>query len=718
MKLSKINRYLVVEISGAYFVIVAGFGVLLFLNNLSFTPEQLAIFKKLYLELGAIAFLLTVGVPLYFVRLIQKELLRSKKNKELALQSKWLNLIVHGHYFMGLFELFLHFSAYLIGILVIKAGPGISNIQIFQALSAAIAICITFGIVVTLIVKKATLASITSYNSLASLIDVKESFFKKLLALNSAFFLIIVFVFGFINLSDNLKVLENNQMDEILMTDHNLSAFFETLDLEEPSDLDRAKMYLDKFFKSRFKEFLLVNQSGKVLSSNKKENPLTKIPFLKLQKESVHNYKSAGLSYYADLPNSKIYLWKPVDGGSVFFVSVIHEEIIGSLLISNIIHQSWIFIGMILLGLFLLGYMVYDLVKPIQNIIGKAQKIADGDFTEPIPIETWDEILLLARAFENIRVSFQKMTTRIRNAAERMQEISDSIAEATNQEASGVVEYAASVNEVLATLEELSQTSKQVTENTLGVSNLTEKNLQKVKDSNGIIRDYFAQSKQIEDHFEKNVLRMKELNKKIKDISQILELIENISGETKILSINASIESSRSGDNGRGFGVVASEIRKLTDRVVNSTSTIRKYIRDIQDLSDETMSITQDSWEGLQKQLISIESIRGSFDEILHHTEKVADAADHISGSVQQQSVATQQVRNTMEEISHVIRDSSEMIQRTKNQVQDFNTLSEEFLNLISVFKLRETEDVEISHPEHLPRQKAVETLLDEVYES
>jgi len=211
---------------------------------------------------------------------------------------------------------------------------------------------------------------------------------------------------------------------------------------------------------------------------------------------------------------------------------------------------------------------------------------------------------------------------------------------------------------------------------------------------------------------------MKELDKKIQDISAILELIENISEETKILSINASIESARTGDNGKGFGVVASEIRKLTDRMVNSTSRIRQYVRDVQDLSGETMSLTQKTWEKLEQQSHGIEVIRDSFDEILQHTEKVAESARRISESVQQQSAATHQVKNTMEEISQVIRDSSEMIQRTKNQVQDFNVLSEEFLMLVGIFKFHENLPDYPSQAEQETAPQIPERLLDEVYES
>ncbi len=718
MKLSKISIYLLIEIVAAYLIIIVGFGVSLFLGNLSLSPEQLAAFKKLYVDLGGIAFLLTVGVPVYFTESLLRELKQLKEKRHTALGEKWIKRVTHGHYYIGLFEFLLHFSAYLIGILFMKMGPGISRIQIYQALSAAFAIGITFGIITVLIQKKAVSNGLAASNFLSDLLDVRESIFKKLLALNAGFFLVILFVIGFINFSSNLNTLKNNQMDEVLMTDHNLSAFFDTIDFEDASDLARAKMYLSEFFRSRFKEFLLVSSNGAVLSSSKAKNAIKKIPLSRLEKRSLQNYKDTNLSYYPDYPNSRIYLWKPVDGGNIYFVSVIHEEIIGTLLLATYRHLFWIFLGTILLGLLLLGYMAYDLVQPIRNIIGKAQKIAEGDLTQAVKIETWDELLLLARAFENIRVSFQKITSRIRNSAEKMQDISDSIAEATNQEASAVVEYASSVNEVLATLEELAQTSKKVSDNAAGVSDLTEKNLQKVEDSNRVIQDYFQQSRQIEDQFEKNVRQMKELNKKIKDISRILELIESISGETKILSINASIESARSGDNGRGFGVVASEIRKLTDRVVSSTSTIRQYIQDVQSLSDETMIITQKTGEGLQKQLASVEIIHDSFNEILQHTENVSDSANHISESIQQQSAATHQVKNTMEEISQVIRDSSDMIQRTKNQVQDFNALSTEFLNLVAVFKFQQNKPSALLPRDQATASKIPEPLLDEVFDS
>ncbi len=233
----------------------------------------------------------------------------------------------------------------------------------------------------------------------------------------------------------------------------------------------------------------------------------------------------------------------------------------------------------------------------------------------------------------------------------------------------------------------------------------------RVENGHQMIRKYMEQSEEIEKKFRKSLDRLEDLHKRIQDISQIVELIETISGETKILSINASIESARGGENSRGFGVVAAEIRKLTDRVVSSTGTIRGYIREIITLAAETLEFSQKFWVDFQQQNQAIESLRTSFDEILHYSEQTADSAQSISGSIEQQFAATMQVNNTMQEISRVIKESSEMIQRTKDEVEDFSKMADNFLNLISAFKLTK-EDIDHIETPKMPEVK--NTVLEE----
>ncbi len=136
--------------------------------------------------------------------------------------------------------------------------------------------------------------------------------------------------------------------------------------------------------------------------------------------------------------------------------------------------------------------------------------------------------------------------------------------------------------------------------------------------------------------------------------------------------------------------MVAAEIRKLTDRVVNSTSAIRGNIQEIISLAGETLALYQKSWDDFQQQSQSIESLHKGFDEILHYSEETAESAQNISGSVEQQSAATMQVNHTMQEISRLIKESSQMIQRTRNEVEDFSQMADKFLDLVSMFRFEE----------------------------
>ena len=690
MRLSKISQKILIQTIFYYAVIIVGMGLALFLDNLSFAKDQLTFFARLYLVLGFVAFLFTIGVPTFYLEKLAANFGGTPNGAKAHKSRKEINLFTKGHLIIGFFEFVLHFSAYLLGVLFMAHGPGISSAQAFQAISAGFAISLTFAVAVTVLMRRGLQALAQETGFLRSVAKPKESYIGKLVSMNAIMLIIAVFVVGFISYSNGFTIMRKTQVEEMLQTSQMLTQFFETLDLENQTGIDRGQNYLTRFFQDKHKEYFLVNKQGVILASNSTKKTSIKIPMDRLKKRSKANYKNSLLYFFPDYARGKIYVWRGVDGSDVYFVSLLDENRISSALIGAILGHGWVILLIVLFGILAIAFVTIDMVNPIRNLVKEALAISKGDLRKPIQGETWDELLYLSKALESVRANFAQMAQQVKTSAKRIEQAAEFIAEATNEEASGVVEYASSINEVLATLEELSATAKKVAENASGVSNLSEKNLARVEDGHQLIHQYKAQSEEIEQRFRKSLDKLEELHKRIKDISQIVELIETISGETKILSINASIESARGGENSRGFGVVAAEIRKLTDRVVNSTSAIRGNIQEIISLAGETLALYQKSWDDFQQQSQSIESLHKGFDEILHYSEETAESAQNISGSVEQQSAATMQVNHTMQEISRLIKESSQMIQRTRNEVEDFSQMADKFLDLVSMFRFEE----------------------------
>jgi methyl-accepting chemotaxis protein len=307
----------------------------------------------------------------------------------------------------------------------------------------------------------------------------------------------------------------------MLQTGQQLTQFFETLDLENQRDIDRAQNYLTRFFIDRHKQFLLINSQGAVLASNNSEKSRKQIPFRRLKKYSKANYQNSLLYFFPDYARGKIYAWRGVDGGDVYFVSVLDENRIALSLFQAILSYFWVIALIVLFGILAIAFITIDMVTPIRHLVKQALAISKGDLREPVQSETWDELLYLSQALESVRKNFAEMAWQVKESAEKIEQTADFIAEATNQEASGVVEYASSINEVLATLEELSATAKHVSENAAGVSNLSEKNLVRVEGGHQLIRKYLAQSERIEKKFRRSLDHLEDLHKRIQDISQI-----------------------------------------------------------------------------------------------------------------------------------------------------------------------------------------------------
>ncbi|MDI6736637.1 MAG: methyl-accepting chemotaxis protein [bacterium] len=329
--------------------------------------------------------------------------------------------------------------------------------------------------------------------------------------------------------------------------------------------------------------------------------------------------------------------------------------------------------------------------KELQNNIKDLAKIveatAHGDLSQTVTIER-EELSQLVFAFNKMVEDLRKLIYQIKEASLQISSGGSEILATAQEQSSGSSEQAAAVSQVTVTVEELSSTSKQIAENSDAVAKIAEETLQSAQAGQDGVQNVITSMQKIKETTEAGARRILTLGEKSQKIGEILELINNIAAETKLIAFNAAIEASRAGEAGRGFAVVAVEVKKLAENVVGATKTIKEIAAEIQSLASASVMAIEEDVRKVDEGTRLAQRAGESLEEILDMVDQTTKSAKQISVATQQQRTASEQVVSTMHEIAEVSKQSAASSRQSITSVSELNTLAEDLKGAIEKFKL------------------------------
>lgn len=359
---------------------------------------------------------------------------------------------------------------------------------------------------------------------------------------------------------------------------------------------------------------------------------------------------------------------------------------------------QWVFAS-ILLGVILVSFWVINrLVRRTTVLASVATEISEGDLERSAPIQGRDELASLGAAFNEMTASLRAKIEKEKRDRERLEHALGTIAETTNrlasasaeilagttQQAAGMREQAASVAETVTTVDEVLQTAEQAAERANAVYESAQRAVEvsnagrkSVDETIALMRDVQEQSSGMA----QGIIRLAEHGQ---EIGEIIAAVTDVADQTNLLAVNASIEASRAGEHGKGFTVVAAEIKELADQSKKATSQVRQILGEIQKSTNKAVLATEESTRSIQRALEAVEESGETIGSLEETITEASRAAAQIAASSAQQATGMGQIQQAMAHINEASNQNLAATKQTEQAAHDLNELGNNLKELLS----------------------------------
>ena len=327
-------------------------------------------------------------------------------------------------------------------------------------------------------------------------------------------------------------------------------------------------------------------------------------------------------------------------------------------------------------------------IVPVQDGVTILEKMAKGNLAIRMDGEYKGDHQVLKNSINKVGESLSELIRDVKEAVKSTADMASQISSNSVEMAAGAQEQSAQASEVASAVEEMSRTILETTKNTTVAVEASKKAGHAAKEGGTVVEDTIKGMVKISEVVRKSAATVQELGKSSDQIGEIIQVINDIADQTNLLALNAAIEAARAGEQGRGFAVVADEVRKLAERTTNATKEIADMIKKIQkDTKGAVISMQQGTEEVESGRTLAVKA-GSALKEIISDAEEAADIITQVAAASEEQASSSEQISRSIDSISSVTHQNASGIQQIASTTDSLSNLTATLQDLVGKFTI------------------------------
>ncbi|HEQ3587575.1 TPA: methyl-accepting chemotaxis protein [Vibrio harveyi] len=346
-------------------------------------------------------------------------------------------------------------------------------------------------------------------------------------------------------------------------------------------------------------------------------------------------------------------------------------------------------VALLALGFSLGLFLTKQICSPLNYVVEMASKIASGDLTYQLPRNKIgnDELGILADACIDMQAKLLSLVDSISSTTAQVSTATEEVSAISEQTSSGMDEQQQQLNLIATAMNEMQATVNDVANNTEAASETANGASNDAKQGLEVVQECISQINEASVAIQSVGTMVSELEQDASNISVVVDVIQDIAEQTNLLALNAAIEAARAGEQGRGFAVVADEVRTLASRTQSSTEEIVSIISKLQNCSKTAVSATNSSNDLIQVCVEQAQNAGATIGQIEQSVDNIAEKSIQIASACSEQSSVTEELHRNVEHINQFSSEVATGSRQTAVACRDLSELAVGLQEIVSQFK-------------------------------